>query len=198
MHEISDGERQRAFIARALAQDASVLILDEPTAFLDLPRRLEIVRLLARLAKEDGRAIAMSTHDLDLALQTADELWLISKDGQFRSGVPEELVLDGSFEEVFAAEGSRFDRESGRFQWRESAGPRFHVRGTGSRAVWTAHGLRRIGCAVIDGGEPADWTAQVNEDGWTLVGPTLSRQFDSLGEFLLAVEQDRLASCPRA
>lgn len=194
MHEISDGERQRAFIARALAQDASVLLLDEPTAFLDLPRRVEIVRLLAHLAKEDGRAIAMSTHDLDLALQTADELWLISKDGQFRSGVPEELVLDGVFESIFVTEGCRFDQESGRFLWRDAGNMQVHVRGHGTRAIWTAHGLRRIGCSVADENKPADWTAEINDDGWTWTGPAQSRQFDSLREFLLAAEQDRLMS----
>lgn len=193
MHEISDGERQRAFIARALAQDASVLLLDEPTAFLDLPRRVEIVRLLVRLAHGDRRAVALSTHDLDLALQSADELWLISKEGQLRTGLPEELVLDGSFERAFAAEGCRFDRTLGRFVWRDPEGPRVRMRTDSASGVWVAHGLRRIGYTVVDFNESAEYSVEGRDGGWIWTGPGGTRQFDSLREFLLAAERDRLA-----
>lgn len=80
--ELSDGERQRVTVARALAQGTPLLVLDEPTAFLDLPRRVELMRLLATLAHEEAnRAILLSTHDLELALRYADRLWLMSEAG---------------------------------------------------------------------------------------------------------------------
>ena len=79
--ELSDGEQQRVMIAKALAQDTPLIILDEPTAHLDLPNRVEIMRLLRELANNTGKAILLSSHDLDLALQSSDWLWLIPKGG---------------------------------------------------------------------------------------------------------------------
>ncbi|PMP84292.1 MAG: ABC transporter ATP-binding protein, partial [Roseiflexus castenholzii] len=110
VHELSDGERQRVMVARALAQEPLVMALDEPTAFLDLPRRVEMMRLLRRLAHEMNRAILLSTHDLDLALRTADTLWLLAPGGVIHVGAPEDLVLNGAFEATFANEGMTFDR----------------------------------------------------------------------------------------
>lgn len=114
--ELSDGERQKVMIARALAQQPKVLMLDEPTAFLDLPRRVELFRLLRELARETGTAILLSTHDLDLALRVADRLWLLSNTGEFHSGIPEELALHGQIASVFSGEGVQFDHASGAFR----------------------------------------------------------------------------------
>ena len=99
--EMSDGERQKVLIARALAQQPRVMLLDEPTAFLDLPRRVEVMDLLRQLASENSQAILLSTHDLDLALRNADRLWLLSADGELFDGAPEDLILNGAFERVF-------------------------------------------------------------------------------------------------
>ena len=76
---LSDGERQKVMIAKALAQGTPIILLDEPTAFLDFPSKVEIMLLLGRLAHEMNKTIFLSTHDLDLALQTADCLWLMAK-----------------------------------------------------------------------------------------------------------------------
>lgn len=75
---MSDGECQRAMIARALAQDTPVILLDEPTSFLDLPSRHELIGLLRRLAHESGKTILVSTHELGLALQKADNIALLA------------------------------------------------------------------------------------------------------------------------
>jgi iron complex transport system ATP-binding protein len=111
--ELSDGERQKVMLARALAQETPLVLLDEITAFLDLPRRVEIMGMLHRLARESRCALLLSTHDLDLALRTADSIWLLSGDGTMRVGAPEEIVLSGALEAAFAGNAVAFDPRSG-------------------------------------------------------------------------------------
>ncbi|MEZ4663646.1 MAG: ABC transporter ATP-binding protein [Caldilineaceae bacterium] len=116
VNELSDGERQKVMIARALAQEPQVLLLDEPTAFLDLPRRVEILQLLHRLAREQECAVLLSTHDLELALRLADRLWLLPTGGQLTVGLPEELALNGALAAAFRSEGVEFDSQLGSFK----------------------------------------------------------------------------------
>jgi iron complex transport system ATP-binding protein len=153
--ELSDGERQKVMIARALAQDPDLMILDEPTAFLDLPRRVEVLRLLRNLAHRKSRAILLSTHDLDLALRTADRIWVLAQGGDLRCGVPEDLVLDGAFETAFHSEGVVFDRETGSFRICDEAVATVAVSGRGAVHRWTIHGLERAGLRAVSGEEAA-------------------------------------------
>ena len=95
--ELSDGERQKISIARALAQEAKLMLLDEPTAFLDLPRRVELMSILRNLAHRENLALLLSTHDLDLALRFADRLWLMTSEGTLIQGAPEALAMNGQF-----------------------------------------------------------------------------------------------------
>jgi iron complex transport system ATP-binding protein len=104
---LSDGERQKVMIAKALAQQTPVIFLDEPTAFLDFPSKVETMRLLRRLTRETGTTIFLSTHDLELALQMADRLCLM-KDG-LRVGTLDALSADGTMERFFADRGITFD-----------------------------------------------------------------------------------------
>ena len=99
---LSDGERQKVMIAKALAQETPIIFLDEPTAFLDYPSKVEILHLLHRLAHESGKTVFLSTHDLELALQIADRIWLMDKGGSLHIGTPEALTLDGSLERFFS------------------------------------------------------------------------------------------------
>lgn len=108
--ELSDGERQRVMLARALAQQTPIVFLDEPTAFLDLPRRIELMHLLRDLAHDTGRAFLVSTHDLELALCFADALWLMGADGTFSVGTPAEVRARGDLLRAFAAEGEAVQR----------------------------------------------------------------------------------------
>ncbi|MBQ1709380.1 MAG: ABC transporter ATP-binding protein [Bacteroidales bacterium] len=91
---LSDGERQKVMIAKALAQETPLIFLDEPTAFLDYPSKVEILHLLHRLSHEMGKTVFLSTHDLELALRVADRVWLMSKQGEVRTGSPENLIVD--------------------------------------------------------------------------------------------------------
>jgi len=103
-NELSDGEQQRVLIARALAQDTPLIILDEPTAHLDLPGRISIMHLLKTLADETCRSILFSSHDLELTLEVIHALWLLKKGGEFLTGDPATLMKAGAFEQVFSSE----------------------------------------------------------------------------------------------
>lgn len=112
--ELSDGERQKVFIAKTLAQECPIIILDEPTAFLDVTSRIETMVLLRRIAREEGRAILLSTHDLESALQLADRLWLQEQGSPMMCGAPDALVADGTLERFFSRGQLRFDPEQRR------------------------------------------------------------------------------------
>lgn len=112
---LSDGERQKTMIAKALAQDTPVIMLDEPTAFLDFGSRIQLFRMLKRLAHETEKSILVSTHDLELALQLADKLWLIHN-GKMYSGNIKELLEDNVLKSFIEGEGIRYDAECNRIE----------------------------------------------------------------------------------
>ena len=119
LQDLSDGERQRVMIARALAQEPSVILLDEPTAFLDLEARAEVAQLLRGLTggnTGEARGVLITTHDFDLAMQVADRLWLIRRDGSLAVGAPEELAERGELAALFSHSAVRFDAEARRFE----------------------------------------------------------------------------------
>ncbi len=149
VNELSDGERQKVMIARALAQEPAVILLDEPTAYLDLPRRVEIMATLRTLAHQTGRAILLSTHDLDLALRTADTLWLLPKGGPLLVGAPEDLVLNGALAAAFRSEGVEFDLQTGSFRMVAHQIGEIGLIGEGVVAIWTARALERFGFRIV-------------------------------------------------
>jgi iron complex transport system ATP-binding protein len=161
--ELSDGERQKVLLARALAQDTPVVLLDEPTAHLDLPNRVSLMRLLHRLARQTGKAILLSTHELDLALQAADRIWLLPADGRLHAGAPEDLVLSGTFAAAFARDGLVFDPATGTFPLHEAQGPAVRVVGEGTAIFWTRRALEREGFTLT--GNPAAPTQVVVTGG---------------------------------
>lgn len=109
MASLSDGERQKAMIARALAQQTPIIILDEPTAFLDVASRIETMRLLQTLAHDRGKAVLLSSHDISQSLMLADELWLITTDRQVITGTPDDLVATGTMDHIFTNRDIHFN-----------------------------------------------------------------------------------------
>ena len=108
MDRMSDGECQRIMIARALAQQTPIILLDEPTAFLDMPNRYELCTLLQRLAHEEQKCILFSTHELDIALALCDSIALISPP-QLHLLPTEEMVKSGYIEKLFTSGIVNFD-----------------------------------------------------------------------------------------
>ena len=122
IHTLSDGERQKVMIAKALAQQTPIIYLDEPTAFLDYPSKVEMMQLLRRLAHDEQKTIFMSTHDVELALQLADCLWLmecvphsdlqVRESNQLSVGTPRQLADDGVLSRFVERDGIVFDRDT--------------------------------------------------------------------------------------
>lgn len=145
---LSDGERQKVMIAKALAQQTPIIILDEPTAFLDLPSRIEITMLLRKLSDCMGKAILLSTHDLDLALDLSDKLWLMGKEREVACGAPEDLVLSGAFNSYFERDSIVFDRSIGRFRLNEKHERMISLDADAGSYFWIEKALHRNGIAV--------------------------------------------------
>lgn len=112
VHTLSDGERQKVMIAKALAQQTPVIYLDEPTAFLDYPSKVEVLQLLRRISKEAEKTIFLSTHDVELALQLADTVWLMTCEGGMTIGTPLQLAQQGALGRFIEREGITFDPET--------------------------------------------------------------------------------------
>ncbi|MDJ0754269.1 MAG: ABC transporter ATP-binding protein [Ardenticatenaceae bacterium] len=183
VNELSDGERQKIMIARALAQEPTIMILDEPTAFLDLPRRVEIMHILRKLARGSRRAFLLSTHDLDLAMRTADKIWLFSGDN-FYVGTPEDLVLSGVFAEAFASEGVTFDPQNGAFQIKQSANEAIGIVGSGITLNWTIRALERAGFNPIVGQKDLSLVVECADAEWIVYDGEQTHRADSIESLL--------------
>src|SRR5690606_24751648 len=148
------GQRQKAMIARALAQDSDIMILDEPTAHLDLNNRLEVMHLLLDMAHATHKSILVATHELDMAVQTADRLWLAGRKNSIMSGTPEDLVLNGAVENTFANERIKFDLYSGRFKMPNMSEKFVVISGKEPEKTWTTYALERTGFHVLSEASP--------------------------------------------
>ncbi|MFO8076533.1 MAG: ABC transporter ATP-binding protein [Egibacteraceae bacterium] len=198
--ELSDGERQRVMIARALAQEPEVLMLDEPTAFVDLPRRLELAGLLTRLARECGLAVLLTSHDLDLALRSADDVWLLGRGGDpeapVASGAPEDLALSGALAAAFDTDTVRYDPARGRFEADGGAAPLVAIDGEGPEARWATHAIERAGFAPTAGASAALRVAVEPGPAWRLDdggAPRRHRTLAALVADLRACQEHRIA-----
>jgi iron complex transport system ATP-binding protein len=177
---LSDGERQRAMIARAFAQDTSLMVLDEPTAFLDIPNTYELIRLLSRF-RDGGRSIVYSTHDLETAMQCADKMWVIHE-GKILEGAPEDLGMSGLFNELFSTSGISYDEQAGRFLFSGKERGRVSLEGAdGTPLIWTRNALERLGYRIENKAEQLIKIESLSEGhSWILQKDGGSTHFENL------------------
>ena len=145
VHTLSDGERQKVMIAKALAQETPIIFLDEPTAFLDFPSKVEIMQLLNQLTRTAHKTIFLSTHDLELALQIADKIWLMDKEKGIHTGTPEDMALNGQLSHFITREGIVFDMDSGLYRINNQYTRKIRLTGEGTKASMMRKALRRNG-----------------------------------------------------
>jgi len=162
INEVSDGERQRSMIARALAQDTEIIILDEPTAFLDLPSKYEIIRLLNELTVNKGKTIIFSSHDLNITLQETDKVWLMHNN-KIIEGAPEDLILNKDIYTLFDNSSVTFNLESGDIRLTRRRLKKINLKGKGIVRYWTQRALERMGYDICDEAVE-DISVQVNDD----------------------------------
>jgi len=159
--ELSDGERQKVMIAKALAQECPIIILDEPTAFLDVVNRIEIMNLLHNLAIKQNKTILLSTHDIEISLILADRLWLLGKDKNLITGVTEDIILSNAINKYIGNSNVSFDKSSGRFLTKQNTEKEIYLEAEGELRHWTENFLIRNGYKLSN--QKADiLTIQIN------------------------------------
>jgi iron complex transport system ATP-binding protein len=182
--ELSDGERQRAMIARVIAQETNLMVMDEPTAFLDIGSKFEILHLLHDLSKSNNRTVIFSTHDLHLAMNHADKIWLLKNSGVVE-GAPEDLMLQGEFEHIFDSASVKYNAEQGTFIFSGQPKGSIHVQGEGIMRGWTEKALSRAGFE-ISGKVTSQYVVvpSGSSRNWSLVSENIQTQFSSLYDLL--------------
>lgn len=195
LETLSDGERQRVMIARALAQQPALLLLDEITAFLDLPSRIAIVNTLRTLAQDRAMMIVLSSHDLDIAIQTADHLWVLPGDGTLAAGTPEDIALSGALACAFDEDGVAFSLETGRFEASAPGGKPVAVSGDPLASEWAARALSRKGWAAVDkhgSSIGVEGHRAGQELSWTVTSDGISHYCTTIGQVLIKLEHEKV------
>jgi len=187
--ELSDGERQKVMIARILAQDTGIMVMDEPTAFLDIGSKYEILHLMHRLSRESQKTIIFSTHDLHMAISQADKIWLILDD-HLKEGAPEDLVIEGDFNHLFDSSPVQFSAENGTFTFRGDERGAFYIDGHGIACHWTEEAVKRAGFAISK--EKTTQYIRVipgRKTIWKLISQSGSEDFSSVYELIKYISE---------
>ena len=190
--QLSDGERQRAMISMILAQDTNLMVMDEPTAFLDISSRFEIIHLMHELTRNRDKTIVFSTHDLSVAVSQADKIWLLKEEG-ILEGAPEDLMLEGSFKTLFDESKVRFNASDGTFTLRNEEKGIVLVRGEKEKKYWTERALMRAGYAVSDREPVIEVEAPSEKNGgWKCLAHGNVTEFNNLYELVAWIRDGQL------
>jgi iron complex transport system ATP-binding protein len=188
--ELSDGERQKAMIARILAQDTDIMIMDEPTAFLDIGSKFEILHLMHRLSQNSGKTIIFSTHDLNVALSQADKIWLVLPEG-IEEGAPEDLMLRGAFDNLFESSAVRYNPDNGTYSFMPEKKGEIFMEGSGIMLHYSKKALVRAGFSVIEGNnQPCLEVPSGDCTLWQFRDRERVRSFGSLYDFIAWISSE--------
>ena len=186
--ELSDGERQKAMIARVLAQDTELMIMDEPTAFLDIASKYEIVKLMIELTR-DRKTIIFSTHDFNIAVNQADKIWLILEN-KLIEGAPEDLMLSGAFEHLFNSTIVRFNSGEGSFSFLNDSRGNIFIQGEGILRRWTEKAVSRAGYLVSDSKtNPYIQIPSLANKEWLLIEDSTTAGFGSVYDLVRRLQK---------
>ena len=182
--ELSDGERQKTMIARILAQDTGTMIMDEPTAFLDISAKYDILHLLRQLSTHNEKTVIFSTHDLQTAISQSDKIWLILDDGLIE-GAPEDLMIAGSFDHLFNSSTVLFNSEDGTFSFRSESLGSIYIEGEGNMRYWTEKAINRAGFTLSkEKSFPYIKIPSDDKYNWQLITSNSSEKFNSIYELI--------------
>lgn len=181
--EMSDGERQRAMIARALAQDTRFVVLDEPTAYLDLPNKYELIYLLREIVEREKKTVVYTTHDLHIAIGESDKIWLLGDSGLFE-GSPEDLMREGRFENLFSDSKLEFADESGLYIFPSRDIGELRLDASEKLDKLTRRALIRLKINIVNKDSIPLLRARgdYNKAEWTVVSKNAETSFDSIYE----------------
>ncbi len=183
INKISDGQKQRAFIARLLVQQTDILFFDEPTAFLDIEGKYKIVSLFRIIAKKLNKIIVFSTHDLKIAIQNTDKIWLF-KENKIIENSPEDLIISGEFNKIFTDKSIIFDNFTADFYVNNCNLGSIKITDKSEsriKLLWTKNALNRVGYSFDN---QSDIEIVVNPDNWTINFKNECLKFQSIYKLL--------------
>lgn len=184
--ELSDGERQKVMIAKALAQQTPLILLDEPTAFLDIASKIDTMRLLHKLAHEQGKGVIVSSHDVSQALLLSDKLWIVTASGELVQGGTEDLILSGALNRVFKSDSIYFDKTAANFVSKATYHNNICLTAASDELrYWCANALQRNGIEVT--AETADMQVEITNPNSILLknkDGVLIQSFNSVAELI--------------
>lgn len=183
LYQLSDGQFQKVMIARALAQETDLIILDEPTAHLDLSNKIEIMLLLKSIAG-NGKGVLIATHDLQVSLQLSDRLWLFNFNRPVLDGCPEDLILQGAIDQTLFPVNNNIDLTTGTVKHLDERKGNVLLQGDPTMVHWTAQALQRNGYAV---NKDTNSLISINciDCIWKLESKDTSTSFDSIEDLLM-------------
>ncbi len=191
VNRLSDGERQRVMIARALAQETKLLLLDEPTAFLDLPNKFEIISVLHRL-KKSGKSVIFSTHDLETAFLFADKCWVIHENNIIHGGV-EDLGIDNVYSDIFKDSNIQFNEAEMKFIPKRVSEGDIYLEGNNASVLnWTRRALERVGFNInskISNAYPEIQLISSGDNKWRVSFEGNTSEFTTLYDMTLYLTQ---------
>lgn len=147
-HTLSDGEKQKIMLGRALCQNTQIIILDEPTAFLDINNKLEIINLLKMLCYEHNKSIIFSSHDFTNVIKEVDKIWFLDNK-EITEGAPEDLVLNNFFESKYNSDSVKFCSETANILYNRKLTKTIGLIADGELQIWTNAALERINFEVV-------------------------------------------------